>query len=38
VQWATELKGGNDTSGKRTFHFSNANTIAAVAMLEKAVR
>jgi len=36
VQWATERRGGKDTSGKRTFGFSNANTIAAVAMLEKA--
>lgn len=36
VQWATERRGGPDTSGKKTFRFSNANTVAVVAMLEKA--
>lgn len=36
VQWAVSQRGSGDTSGKRHFHFSNANTVAAVAMLEKA--
>jgi CubicO group peptidase (beta-lactamase class C family) len=36
VQWAVQRKGGQDTSGKRVYHFSNANTVVAVAMLEKA--
>ncbi|MBS1566504.1 MAG: beta-lactamase family protein [Bacteroidetes bacterium] len=37
VQWAVEKRGSSkDTTGKKYFHFSNANTVAAVAMLEKA--
>ena len=36
VEWAVQKRAGRDTSGKRTFRFSNANTMAAVAMMEKA--
>ena len=36
VQWATERRGNYDTGSKKGFRFSNANTVAAVAMLEKA--
>ncbi len=36
LQWVVQCKGGIDTSGKREFRFSNANTIVAAAMLEKA--
>jgi CubicO group peptidase (beta-lactamase class C family) len=36
AQWAVQQKAGNDNTGKRSYRFSNANTIAAVAMLEKA--
>jgi len=36
VEWAVQRRGQRDTSGKKSFRFSNANTIAAVAMLEKA--
>jgi CubicO group peptidase (beta-lactamase class C family) len=36
AQWALQQKGGKDTSGRKVFRFSNANTIMAVVMLEKA--
>lgn len=36
AKWVIQQKAGKDTSGKRVFRFSNANTAVAVAMLEKA--
>lgn len=36
VDWAIQRRASRDTSGKRSFRFSNANTAVAIAMMEKA--
>jgi D-alanyl-D-alanine carboxypeptidase len=36
MEWVIQQRASRDTSGKKTFRFSNANTAAAVAMMEKA--
>jgi len=36
VEWVVQRRTGRDSSGKKVFRFSNANTAVAVAMMEKA--